>query len=338
MTMRARALLLRFLIVTVVGLPACREVTVEGSAPRATPKACGKLETLATGINQPVAMAYAAGNVYVAASDGSILSVPVSGGAPVVVSKSDDTPTPTGLTADATGVYALYSGGDIEKLPLKGEEPATFDSVGLSIASNANYLFVGGSDGSVSQISKQADPNTDESTLVSPPVDGAQVFDITVDDTNIYWIEATFSTSVLKKVPIVGGATTVLVTGTFPLKRVAAFGDYVYVSTYQDDGYKSGIGGIMRARSDSSEAPVEIASNESFPSGIAADATGVYWGGGDAGPLVAGLPVKSIPTGSKEPVVVAPASVTYTMKPCGGGICWLDAGAGNVMRYEECAP
>jgi hypothetical protein len=336
------------ILACVICLSACREVTVEGHhVVRPPPTACGTLQTLATGLQDPTALAYATDYVYVAAGPlgtggdlgaGQVLQIPLSGGTPVIVDDISGVITPNGLVADGSNVYEAHAHGGVGRASLDGKIQDDVPSLvyPLALALDANYIYVGGDDGTVSRVTLGDEDSLPQELYT--PAGPAQVFDMTVDNNNVYWIEDVFGTTSLKAVPIAGGSAITLIKGTSSLRRIAVGGDYVYASSYRsDDSYTNGAGSILRARIDGTDAATEIASNQPFPTGIVVDARGIYWGGGDAGPESTGLPLVTLPTDGTPIATVAPHSITYTMKPCGDGICWLDSASGSVMRFQECA-
>ena len=348
------------LAVAIAGLPGCSPEVIIGSldttgagspgsgSPGSGTRACGSTATLTEGIPESRAIAYANDAVYVSSGlygpTSDILRVTVSGGAPTLFAHAVPLVAPTGLAADAANVYTASDSGGLRKLPVNGATPTVLyepngADVPRSIALGGGYVYWGSGDGSI----KRLPVDGGVPAVVSPAVTGTDVFAMAVDDANVYWIEANPSTMVLRKAPLAGGASTLLFTGTSALMRIAVSGAYVYVTqqgqslTPDGNGKPIGEGAVIKLRIDESEPPVEIASNQPFAIGIAADASGVYWGGGTEFENW-GAPVNRLPAGGNQAVALASLNVTYEMTQCGAGICWMDVATGNLMRYPECAP
>lgn len=121
---------------------------------------------------------------------------------------------------------------------------------------------------------------------------------IAVDSASVYWTTV-FGTRSIMKVPLSGGAPTVIATGENPY-GLAVTTDTIYWSDFGSDA-GSVDGAIMKAPLSGGSATT-LASGERGPLGIAVDATNVYWarndissqimkvaiGGGNVAPVTAG--------------------------------------------------
>src|SRR5260370_3391915 len=105
------------------------------------------------------------------------------------------------------------------------------------------------------------------------------------------------------------------------------------------DGFATGDGTVLEAPIDTGgppgAGPKTIVFGE-VPRAVAADPSGVYWGGGTilSGGMATAIQPAPVERISANGVweIIYPKGVTESMTLCGGGICWTDEAARTLMR------
>ncbi len=333
--------------------------TTSGSGPGAGPKSC-TVSVLAPARLDPDmpessanVIAYADGWVYFASTPhvngveptqykSEVWRVPVTGGTPVELASG--ILAVVSIAVNATDVFLGDIDGAVWRMPVSGGLPllvfhgAVSDpqlSSWVSLAINSTDLVMGNGDGSL----RHAPITGGSAVELYPPTPGEAAIQVTVDATNVYWVAAVgnFGPSYVKKVPLAGGATTVLATLT-PTGSIALDGGYLYAAdsgsiSSGEGASATGTGTILRMRTDQSEPTKTLASNQPLPGRIAADATGAYWG------TVWGMPPLSHVAADGTGVgAISPTQRILSITTCADGVCWVDAHTSSVFRYQECSP
>jgi hypothetical protein len=227
--------------------------------------------TLATApSDKACAIAVSATHVYWAVG-GDIMSVPIGGGTPVVVTSG----VGCALAVDATNLY--WTGDStIMKAPLGGGSPVTLAS-GQSLPS---YLAV--TDGTVYWINYGTAPNYTNGTAMKVPAAGGTVTQIAASGIsqpesmaasalNVYWTN--YNSGALMQVPVGGGAPTEAASGNVPY-GIATDTANVYWSDFYS--------GLIVELPLAGGTAVTLASDAGDASSLAVDATSVYWVTSDA--------------------------------------------------------
>lgn len=108
--------------------------------------------------------------------------------------------------------------------------------------------------------------------LVEPPGH------LVLDDTHVYWL-AEHSVLRYPRRPASGEAPMVLHEDVQAPGGIAAYGDHLYV-TDSEPGF------VYRIQKDGLAEPIRIAEDQGYPTGIAADETGVYWANTRSGEIM----------------------------------------------------
>lgn len=302
------------------------------------------VETIATGLKQPTALAYADQYLFVAVDfpnpNGAVMSsidrIPLSGGSAVHLSESAQVlgPALTAMVADGANVYWAGIDGAVRTVAIDGGAttilyqgdafygPSDPDAA-TSVAISGQSVFIGSQHGAIRSVPLGGGPVT---TMVQP-APGERMIALAADETNLYWLDGSNS---VKKIPLGGGAPTELVHGSGIFYNFALSGGSLFVAALESNVTST----VHEVRTDQSLPPSVLASNELPARGIAADATGVYWVGGDYGPT----PVRRMAPGGSASETIAAAGQSHAMVPCADGICWIEESNGSLMRYVECAP
>lgn len=315
--------------------------------------ACSVVTTLASGLNFPASMAIFGDTLYVVTDDpqgtpegtGLVLSVPITGGTPVVLASNQL--HPQGIAASASRVY-WSSGDEVKTMPVGGG-PVTLIAGGQSSAGSivldATSVYRGNrGDG---RIMKAPLSGGDATTLFSPGSSGViGSLNLALDAENVYWSatgEQLGSGSVMKA-PIDGGAATTLASGLSSWGAVAVDATNIYwtddVTLHADN--TQGPGKVTKLALDGSSAAVTLATQR-FPQALAVDGTSVYWGGGvvdstDTDLIWPTFITRGSSSGAAPTTIVDTVIEDAGLVACPNGVCWTDAVQGKVMRFEACAP
>lgn len=248
--------------------------------------------------------------------DGTVLSVPLGGGAVTTLASGQDA---SGRIA-VNGSSLYWTGtSSITKLPLGGgSAPVTLASgqggtSGLAVdATNVYWLAVDASGmGSVLRTPTSGGPVT---TLVSGV---SQPHEIAVDAANVYWTMGVFGVdSMVMSAPIGGGsAVTVAQAGPYPPYDLAALPLPVMPGQVAQNVYWTAGKGQVGLFAAPATGGAEVTLATGAGTRVAVDATTVYWAGGAvmSVPAVGGTPVSlaPLPGGGGTAVAVDATSVYW---------------------------
>jgi hypothetical protein len=256
----------------------------------------GSATTLASGQNYADAIAVDSTTVYWTNNgvDGSLLKVPIRGGASTVLFSG----LPHGLALNGSRLYFTNSnsdgtGGTVMSMSIAGGTRITLATVSDTpryIAADAKNVYFTTSTGTVVKVATSGGgtPTTLASGQDSPTR-------IAVDATNVYWVTNRVGYGAVVTIPIAGGPPAVLA-DTASLAR--PFGDWpvaiavdainVYCLTYTSYDDK---GALMRIPIGGGTATTLVSGQDNLGS-IAVDATSVYFT--KRGPTVTGSPDGSV--------------------------------------------
>jgi hypothetical protein len=248
----------------------------------------GVLSTVLTGLRQPASTILASdGYLYYTqvVHDEPVSRLSLEGDAGVVTTLGPPQPTPVSLAVDSNNVY-VWSVGTFE------------------LGSSFNNQ-----DGTVVQVPLNGDPAITLGDHMEVFYDAAYLNAVAVDSTHVYWVAgANGSDGAIMRAPIGGGRAAVAIyTGLSLPQGVVTDGTNVYWvewGTFDADGRAVNDGSVWQGSVDGTATRIQLAENQPAPSGIAIDASWVYWT--NLGPL-GGL---NLP---------APNSGSIMMAPIGGG-------------------
>ena len=242
----------------------------------------GSATTLATDALEPREVALDANNAYWADwgtvanhfSDGAVVQKPLCGGPTIVLATSQQ--EPIAITVDATHVYWANQGaadaatdGAILAAPIGGGDVKTLaaglvPAMGMAVDGTSVYWI------SPTEVSKVPLGGGTVTALAS----GQLPTGIAIDATSVYWTDAG-TTGSLKKVPLEGGAVTVLLPaasiGYTGIGGIAVDATSIYFGTVE--------GGIL-ATDLSGGNLTTLATGQSSASGLATDSASLYWATG----------------------------------------------------------
>ena len=265
-------------------------------------------------------LAVDASSVYWTNGYGTIRKVGLAGGTPTTIASGQDGATK--IAVDATNVYWN------DQLPLRGPRDHTFHE--------------SPSPGAVMKMPIAGGNPTTLASNVSP-------FEIAVDAVSVYWAENDSpgrrlpSSAQVMKVPIAGGAPTTLASGQDAPQDLVVDGSYVYWTNIPGPCLAGSCGSSLPDTGTVMRVPVgggtpsTIASQQPGPSGIAVDATSVYWTNNPGGTVVAaplgGGASSTLATGQGMPShILADATGIYWTNETGGGDAAASLWGGSVEK------
>jgi len=188
--------------------------------------------------------------IYIAVDDANVywtndavMKVPKAGGLPVTLATGDLTLSKHGVAVNSTDVYWA----EFNYACAGTDQPC---NPGLG---RVMRVPVGGGTPSV-VASRQSGANS-----------------IALDATHVYW--TSYNDGTVMKVPLAGGTPTTLASGQVAMNDLTADGTSVYWTKYGDTGLQDGA--VMKVAL-AGGTPVTLAPAH-LPTGIAVDATSVYW-------------------------------------------------------------
>jgi hypothetical protein len=197
--------------------------------------------------------------------EGTLLKVPVDGGAVVTLASGET--RPTDIAIDATNVY-FNSETQIMKVPIGGgtvTELATGAPLNIALDGANVYwtVYEGNTQNAIGKVPIAGGATT---TFVS---NQGGALGIAVDATNVYWTDSTGGN--VMRMPIAGGAITTVASGRSYPEDIAVDVSNVYWLESVTSG------AFMKAPLDGG-APIALASGQDYPYGLAIDETNAYWG------------------------------------------------------------
>jgi sugar lactone lactonase YvrE len=233
------------------------------------------LEVLASGLPTPATLAIDGTSIYWVnnAPNGSVMKMPLAGGTPTTLASGQ--PKPWGIAVDAANVYWTNTvAGEVMKVSSSGGTPerlATDQNAPNSIATDGTNVYWTN--------------NHDDAAIMKVPVTGGTPTAIAtglhspdtlaLDATSAYWTNAGDGT--VMKVALEGGTPETLATGQMGPQGITVDATNAFWITHND-------GTVMKV-SLAGGTPTMLASSTLPPaiaySGIAADATNVYWASPD---------------------------------------------------------
>jgi hypothetical protein len=288
------------------------------------------LETLASGVGTPVAIAVDGTNVYATIQSTSVIAVSRGGGTPVTLAaRPGSTFSAWGLVTDAANVYWTEQDVGVLSAPLVGGADggtvATLASSasawGLALQGDALYW---------SQIGVVFDLTSSEMKLdlaggapVTLVSNAGSPEDVVTDAANLYWFDA--GTLAILRTPLAGGAVTTLATQQHATV-LAVDGANLYWA--DSVGQASSVVMLPLAGG----APTTVATSAGASYGMATDGTSVYWtsGGTQAGGYADGV-VTRMPSGGGQVVTLA-TGAAWGVAVDAESVYWADTGAERVVK------
>lgn len=249
----------------------------------------------------------------------------------------------------------VISNEPVSRLAVEGPNAGTVTTLGppqptpVSLAVDANNVYVW----SVGTFELASSTNNHDATVVQVPLDGGpaitlgdhfEVFydaaylnAVAVDAANVYWVAgASGNDGTIMRAPIGGGSGPVAIySGRYLPQGVVSDGIHVFWvewGTFDAQGRSNNDGSVWQGSVDGSTMPIQLASSQPAPSGIAIDGTNVYWtdlgplGGDNLPALNAGFVQMAPIGGGTVTTIAAHQSVPVCIIVSGNRIFWTEYG------------
>jgi hypothetical protein len=277
---------------------------------------------LSPGRDSPWAIAADSRSVYWTERAG-VMSVPVSGGAPIPLAR---TSSATALAVDTENLYFADSTG-VWSVSLYGGAPTRLfagptAAQGLAVDSRHVY-WTDRAAGTVMRVPRRGGTATVVATGEHAPTGIAD------DGTAVVW--SVGPPGAIETVPLSGGLPETLASGQGVPQQVAADGPSVY---WTNGGGGTGPGSVMEVPL-AGGTPITLATGQTDPQGIAVASvqgagTYVYWVNGAGGTLMATPAI-----GGFQPIVLASGLGRPERIAVGtDSLYWTDNSSGNVMELQ----
>jgi hypothetical protein len=248
----------------------------------------GPSTVLASGQAEPLWLVVDANNVYWvnqgtpenSETDGTVMKVPLGGGQPTILASGQL--SPTSVAVDASFVYWANTGtsdnnyldGSVMKAPLGGGAAivlASEQNQPAQIEVNARGVYWMNDAATLLSLPLEGASGALPQQLATSPSASFDLVDFVVDAASVYWIATSgvipFDGTVMK-MPLTGGAPTVLASGQDYPEGIAVDGSSVYWAT---------IDGSIRRTPSNGGPIVDLATGQPDAFSFAVDSTSVYW-------------------------------------------------------------
>ncbi|HKA42691.1 MAG TPA: hypothetical protein VKF40_11945 [Burkholderiales bacterium] len=291
-----------------------------------------------------------------ATGDGSVMSVPRSGGTPLTIASGQRGPHTLQIDATYaywanTGDYSMqapfaYENGAVMKSPLNGGTPVVIATARLPQRLVLDTTSIYWTNWGTQTWSGSAWVYNNDGSVMTAPLGGGAAtmlssgqpaYGIVVDPTNFYWAAESMATTgpnasdySIMKMPR-GGAPAALVSGQHNLAALRmSSSDLFWLDggTFDASGHIALPDGAILTLPTSGGNPVRLASNQAGPWDIAVDSGAVYWT--DAGLTRQSGTVMKLPPGQQTPIVLAtqqdrPSSLVVDDR----AVFWLNSSSAN---------